>query len=152
MKVYCFYCPEVFEVGQSDERYGGFVCPQCKKLTPYSLRNRVRFRHLTEEQRDAICNGCGGKGGFIKPLYSKLFHLVCQQHDLNYYIGHTWLDKIKADWQLFCGCLRKVRTLNVGTLERNHLYFWCVTYFIGVSFFGHRYFYFGSHERMVAND
>ena len=40
------------------------------------------YKDLTDTQKQAICNGCGGKGGFINPP-EFLFHASCNHHILD---------------------------------------------------------------------
>ena len=60
----------------------------------------IRYRDLTEEQKSLICNGCGPKGGWI-PVPEFFCHASCDHHDFNYWIGHTILDRLKADLQFY---------------------------------------------------
>ena len=57
---------------------------------------KLRYRDLTLEQIKTICNGCGGKGGFIDPP-EFLFHASCNQHDFYYWRGGTEKDRLEAD-------------------------------------------------------
>lgn len=61
---------------------------------------RVRFRHLTEYQKQIICNGCGPKGLFIK-VPNFLFRASCDHHDFNYWIGGNRIQRKKADLQFY---------------------------------------------------
>lgn len=60
--------------------------------------DRIRFRHLTEEEKKIICNGCGPKGGPI-PVPEFVFTEACNHHDFNYWIGANGLQRKKADLQ-----------------------------------------------------
>ena len=122
----------------------------------------VKYEDLTPDQKKEICNGCGGKGGWIKPPHRVLFKESCQPHDYNYFVGCSWWDKIKADWKLRRSMRAKVKTTKIRDL-RNHLYFedkflpdwairqiyyrWADAYFAGVLAAGAVYFYFGDKKR-----
>ena len=56
----------------------------------------LKYRDLTQEQKEKICNGCGSKGGFIKPP-NFIFKASCNHHDFNYWRGNTKELKKKAD-------------------------------------------------------
>lgn len=63
-----------------------------------SRPERIRFRHLTPEEKKIVCNGCGPKGGLI-PVPEFVFTEACNHHDFNYFIGATELQRKKADLQ-----------------------------------------------------
>lgn len=122
----------------------------------------VKYEDLTEDQKNEICNGCGGKGGLVKPPYRVFFNPICHRHDYDYWCGCSWWDKIKADWNLRQGMINAVKTTGIQVL-RDHLYFneilipdwairqiyyrWADAYFIGVSLAGKLYFYFADKKR-----
>lgn len=56
----------------------------------------IHYSALTEIQKNLICNGCGGKGGWINPP-EFLFHASCNQHDFYYWRGGSESDRLKAD-------------------------------------------------------
>ena len=81
------------------------------------MSSKVRFPDLTDEERAAVCNGCGPKGAFatvtiwlvviewtislrIKPP-GWLFKASCDWHDFNYWLGGTELDRARADLQFY---------------------------------------------------
>jgi len=119
----------------------------------------VTVKDLTPEQKKDICNGCGGKGGWIKPPHAKLFRDDCNEHDLLYYIGHTWWDRMKADWKLRKDIRTRIKNTNIVSL-RDHLYItdkfipdigirqiyyrWADLYCIGVIAAGWKYFNFAT--------
>lgn len=77
--------------------------PACAKR--FMLRNEYipKFRQFTREDVDelrklGIINGCGGKGGRVRPPQFK-FRASCDQHDWNYYLGGQESDRLKADRQ-----------------------------------------------------
>ena len=56
----------------------------------------LRYKNLTKEQKDKICNGCGSKGGWFNPP-EFLFHASCNHHDFLYWKGVTEKDRKLAD-------------------------------------------------------
>lgn len=60
----------------------------------------IRYRDITEEQKEKICNGCGPKGGIV-PVPDFFMHASCDHHDFNYWIGCTIKDRWKADRQFY---------------------------------------------------
>lgn len=57
-----------------------------------------RFRNLNQVERAVICNGCGGKGGWLDPPDYK-FRASCDHHDFNYWLGGSLEDRKRADEQ-----------------------------------------------------
>jgi hypothetical protein len=58
---------------------------------------------LSPVQRRAICNGCGSKGGpFARVRPAQLcYEPACDQHDLDYWVGGSAIDKHVADDALY---------------------------------------------------
>lgn len=55
-----------------------------------------RWRELNPRQRDFISNGCGSKGGWLRPP-GFLFTASCDQHDFHYWRGADDDDRTEAD-------------------------------------------------------
>ncbi len=122
----------------------------------------MKYEDLTQEQIDEICNGCGGKGGYVKPPHALLFRPDCNQHDYQYYIGCTWWHRLKADWMLRSLMRTRIKNTNAVAL-RDHLYIedkylpdfmvrqifyrWADLYCAGVMAAGWQFFYFGNKKR-----
>jgi hypothetical protein len=60
----------------------------------------LKYSELTKEEKKKICNGCGSKGGWIKPP-EFLFHASCDQHDFYYWRGGLEPDRKKADDEFY---------------------------------------------------
>jgi len=105
---------------------------------------RVRFRHLTQYQKDIICNGCGPKGGLIKPP-DFLFLASCNHHDFNYWIGCNKLHRKKADLQFYREMLKDVN--NAPKEKQNYYRFWAKSYYRAVRIFGWFCFHWASRQR-----
>jgi len=56
----------------------------------------IKFEDLTDDEIKNICNGCGSKGGIIKPP-ELMFHASCNKHDYSYHLGGTEADRKRAD-------------------------------------------------------
>ena len=80
---------------------------------------RKKYRDLTPEEKAEICNGCGGKGGVVKPPHADLFREECEHHDYNYFLGHREHHRLKADWQLRRALRQKVRSTPADALRRH---------------------------------
>ena len=97
---------------------------------------RIRFRDLTDYQRQMICNGCGPKGGII-PVPEFLFHASCDHHDFNYWVGGNRFQRKKADLQFYKEMVRDA--------EGNGYYkFWAKVYYRAVRWFSAPYFHWGT--------
>lgn len=79
---------------------GGFM----PKWSQFSHEDVVQLEKL------GIINGCGGKGGRVKPPQFR-FRASCNQHDWNYYLGGSQADRAKADRQFYIAMLGDVRKL-----------------------------------------
>jgi hypothetical protein len=115
----------------------------------------IPYRALTLGQKSIIVNGCGAQGSSFRPPHAKLFRDVCGEHDYDYAVGGSLLDKVKADWRLRRRIINKVKV--TGTLVlRDNLYLddsmlpdwvvrqvyyaWADVYFTGVMLGGHSSF------------
>ena len=47
----------------------------------------MKYEELDVKQKAYICNGCGGKGGFVKPPYRIFFNASCNHHDYGFWKG-----------------------------------------------------------------
>jgi len=99
----------------------------------------IRYRDLTEEQKALLCNGCGPKGGFV-PVPEFCFHASCDHHDFNYWLGHTVLDRLKADLQFY-----KEMRKDAGWNPCNLIF--ALAYFLAVRTFGFAFFHYAAKER-----
>jgi len=100
---------------------------------------RVRFRHLTDYQRQMICNGCGPKGGIV-PIPEFLFHASCDHHDFNYWIGCKRVHRKKADLQFYREMLK-----DAG--GKPHYKLLAKMYYRAVRLFGWACFHWASRQR-----
>jgi hypothetical protein len=115
-----------------------------KKKKVDSRPMKIRFRHLTEEEKSAICNGCGGKGGRFKPP-QYLFSASCDWHDFNYWLGFNEKHRKLADQQFLQAMLSDTKKASVwkrwwlkGAAWR---YYWLVR------LMGKKFFHYGHKER-----
>jgi hypothetical protein len=99
----------------------------------------LKYRDLTQEQKEKICNGCGSKGGFIKPP-NFIFKASCNHHDFNYWRGNTKELKKKADKDFYNAM--KLDIAEAAFYKKPFYHCWALTYYISVSMFGKKYFYF----------
>ncbi|MBU0992386.1 MAG: phospholipase [Proteobacteria bacterium] len=103
-----------------------------------------KFRQLTEEEKRHICNGCGAKGGWIKPPQF-VFKESCDHHDYNYFLGYKEIHRKKADRQFYAAMCRQVRERL--WYRRPALYTAAYVYYRAVRLFGRKYFYYGDKEQ-----
>lgn len=149
------YCSKCSQIGYVEETKDSCICLDCGNETAKKDYNKVRYRHLTKEQRETICNGCGGKGGYVVPPYGTLFLEECNQHDFNYFRGHKCYHRWKADFQLFIALLKKVwhkDTLFYTSwklFRKVYLSGWALLYYVAVTCVGWKFFYYGSEEQEI---
>ena len=106
----------------------------------------LKYRDLTPEQKAKICNGCGGKGGFIKPPQF-LFRASCNQHDFYYWRGGTELDRKKADDAFY-----RFMKMDANSAEWYRVVFYrmiAFSYYRAVRAFGKKYFSYGKMKEHI---
>ena len=99
----------------------------------------IRYRDLTEEQKDRICNGCGPKGGWV-PVPEFFCHASCDHHDFNYWLGCTEEDRRKADHEFLEAML-----IDAGSNPAKQTI--AFTYWMAVRLFGAFCFHYADRER-----
>jgi hypothetical protein len=105
-----------------------------------SPKTKLRWKDLSETERAAVSNGCGGKGGWINPPELR-FHASCRRHDFAYWRGGNRRDRLKADYGFLRATLRDATSgMKRFVLARVFL---AVLYFSAVRCVGWRYFYYG---------
>lgn len=108
----------------------------------------LKYSSLTPEQKKIICNGCGGKGGFIKPP-DFIFHASCNQHDFYYWRGGNEKDRELADRQFYEAM--SIDILNAKWYLRPYYRFWAYTYYIAVRIAGGKFFNYGPMRENLIN-
>jgi len=104
----------------------------------------LHYSDLSKEQKESICNGCGGKGGFINPP-EFLFHASCNQHDFYYWRGGDEIDRKKADDAFYR--FMQIDCTNEDRFIKRHLYeinAWL--YYKAVRVFGKKFFNYGKQK------
>ena len=108
--------------------------------------NKVRYEDLTEDQLKIVdVNGCGGKGGVVKPPYRIFFKTSCNFHDYSYWCGGNKTDRKEADQGLYKAMVKDCSGLPIQRWLRYRP--WCWLYYIGVRICGGRFFYYADQKR-----
>ena len=97
----------------------------------------IKYSQLTDKQKQAICNGCGGKGGLINPP-EFLFHASCNQHDFYYWRGGKEEDRKKADNDFYEAMKMDIKKAKWHL--QPYYSFWAFSYFTAVRLVGKKYF------------
>lgn len=105
----------------------------------------LRFRDLEPHHKEVVCNGCGGKGGKVKPP-NFLFEASCDQHDFYYWRGGAEGDREKADKKFYAFMKKDVKRANI--VLRPFYYVTAWWYYRAVVEFGKKYFHYGVMKRM----
>lgn len=107
-------------------------------------RNSFNTSNVTKDSRgiftrfrDKVSNGCGGKGGWIKPP-DFLFHASCDKHDELYTIGGTEEDR-KADDDKFYELMISDTNIS-GGFDKYYFRLWAYIYYKAVRLYGKKYF------------
>ncbi len=111
--------------------------------------NTIRYHDLNEIQRNALCNGCGGKGGLINPP-EFLFNASCNQHDFYYWRGGTEEDRKKADNDFYEFMKQDAEAVN-NWLKRKTYRLIAWTYYKAVRIHGKKFFYYSTKQRDIAD-
>jgi len=127
---------------------------------------KMKFEYLNPEQVDFIANGCGGKGGWIKPP-NFIFFASCKHHDFRYWRGNTEAQR-KEDDELFYSWMkidialmklyeedmtwreRAVSILKVS-VKKVHYKIWAWTYYKVVRIGGRKYYYYAEQMKNIAD-
>lgn len=87
-----------------------------KKVILYA---HPKYWALSDEQKKAICNGCGAKGAWYNFLIpGGVFKHPCNIHDYDYYMGETQEDKDIADRRFIQNMKRIVESTNNPLLKK----------------------------------
>lgn len=108
----------------------------------------LRYSDLTKEQKDKITNGCGSKGGLIKPP-SFIFKASCNHHDFLYWLGGDESDRIYADDTFYK--YMKIDIEGEKWYSKPFHHAWAYIYYKAVRIFGKKYFYFTENKRTLAD-
>lgn len=96
------------------------------------MNSELRYQDLTDTEKAIICNGCGGKGGWIKPP-AFIFEADCNRHDFHYWQGGSSADRRRADYGFY-----KAMRKDAG--KNPFLQGLAFTYFVAVRLCGSKYF------------
>ncbi|MBF0205198.1 MAG: hypothetical protein HQK67_13075 [Desulfamplus sp.] len=106
----------------------------------------LKYEDLSDKQIWLVSNGCGGKGGVVKPPHKLFFESSCAMHDVSYSQGGCEEDRIEADVGFFRAMLKDCEKVS-GVLSKRRYVIWAHLYFMGVRTFGWRYFNY-RHEKL----
>ena len=81
---------------------------------------RVRYKDLTQIEKEVICNGCGPKGLFI-PIPQFRFRASCNHHDFQYWLGCNRKQRLKADLQFLKMMLIDANTCDDPKERKKHI-------------------------------
>ncbi len=104
-----------------------------------------KYEDLTDEEKAMICNGCGGKGSFIRPPHGAFYEASCNHHDYGYWKGCTEEDRLVCDQGLKKAMIKDCSTL--PWYEQLRYRPWVEIYYMAIRVFGRRFFYYGSEKR-----
>ena len=107
----------------------------------------LKYKDLTKEQKKHICNGCGGKGGWIKPPDFK-FKASCNHHDFKFWKGCTLEDFHKANKDFYTWMKEDIK--KAKWYKRPYYHVWAYAYYQAVNFGGKEYFYFAKTPKTLA--
>ncbi len=108
----------------------------------------MKYKDLTPEQKKFVSNGCGGKGGIVKPP-NFIFLASCNHHDFKFWRGHTKKDFNKANRDFYDKMLLDIESQS--WYKKPHYHLWAFTYFQSVNVFGKKFFNFADKPKTLAD-
>ena len=111
----------------------------------WQIQTKVKYKNITLAQKQEICNGCGGKGGFVKPPHKIFFKVSCNHHDYSYWVGGAETDRKKADQGLYSAMIKDCKELPWFKWLRYRP--WCWIYYLGVRVIGRQFFWYSENKR-----
>lgn len=96
------------------------------------------LERLSPAQRAATVNGCGGKGGALRPVHWWGLEEDCSCHDVAYTLGGTEDDRLAADRELHERILLRVAVAPWWKRPYYRLQAWA--YYRAVRAFGGKFF------------
>jgi hypothetical protein len=106
-------------------------------------KDRIKkFEDLTEKEIAEICNGCGGKGSYVKPPHAVFFNASCNHHDYGYWKGGTEADRKTCDDKFYSEMVKDCKVLPWYKWLRYRP--WCYLYYLAVRKWGKKYFYYSN--------
>lgn len=126
---------------------------------------KLRYSDLTPEQKEFITNGCGGKGGLIKPP-NFIFKASCHHHDFKFWLGCTLEHFKKANIDFYVMMKEDVADILFSTKDRwyaryvenikisalkSHYHIWAYSYYQFVNVGGKKYFYFANEQKTLKD-
>ena len=103
--------------------------------------SELRFDDLTDIERRAICNGCGGKGGLVRPPQFR-FGASCDEHDFGYWVGGDEARRRWCDARFFGAMVTDAVLLPLWRRPAHLLLAWI--FYRAVRLCGRRFFHYGT--------
>ena len=107
----------------------------------------LRWDDLDAVDKGLICNGCGAKGGWIKPPKSQ-FEASCDHHDFGYWKGGTEKDRKICDVKFLQAMMKDA--LYLSWWERPVHMIVAIVYYIAVRLCGKKAFHYGKRKGLKA--
>ena len=107
------------------------------------IYKKLRYRDLKSEDKKHVCNGCGSKGGIVKPP-NFLFLASCDIHDFYYWRGGVETDRSKADTDFYKYIKLDISNSIWYLKPLYHIIGY--SYYKAVKLFGKKAFYYGEQK------
>lgn len=116
----------------------------------------LKYSQLTKAQKKFICNGCGGKGGIIKPP-NFIFKASCNHHDFKFWKGYLLEHFKKANKDFYKWMRQDIQDIPYSTHSKlyirylqnlkitgvkSYYHVWAFSYYQAVNIGGKKYFNF----------
>ena len=108
----------------------------------------LKYEDLTKGQKYFVANGCGGKGGIIKPP-NFIFLASCGHHDFRYWRGGTKSQRQRDDEAFYLWMKEDIK--NAKWYLKPHYHIWAYTYYKSVRLGGGKYYHFADKQKNLKD-
>jgi len=109
-----------------------------------------KYKDLTPEQKKHICNGCGGKGGVVKPP-NFIFKASCNHHDFLFWIGFSIKHFLIANTKFYKWMRVDIKESKVRWYKKTYYHTWAFTYYMFVNAAGVKFFHFSDTKKTLSD-
>jgi len=110
---------------------------------------KAEFGRLTEEEKSALCNGCGPQNlAWLRPFIPQMvFTEAGNRHDWDYHVGGGYQEYGRANLRFLANCLAAIADQSPWRWMLTHL-IGAAAYYLAVKFGGYASFHWGPARSM----
>ena len=111
----------------------------------------MKYEDLNPSQKKYICNGCGGKGGVVKPPKRIFYRSSCNHHDYGHWKGGNEWQRWKSNYKFLKTMLKDAVLGSRNVFVFCHNTVWALLYFFGVTLVSWKFWYYCKKPRKVED-